>query len=60
MWVNPVSGEITWHPEPGQRGVHPVEVAVKDRRGAVTVQAFSVSVGEDAQAPSLPANQAPE
>jgi hypothetical protein len=60
MWVNPVSGEITWRPEPGQRGVHPVEVAVKDRRGAVTVQAFGVSVGKDAQAPSPPANQVPE
>jgi len=60
MWVNPVSGEITWRPEPDERGVFPVEVEVKDRRGTVTVQAFSVSVGKDAQALSPPANQVPE
>jgi hypothetical protein len=58
MWVNPVSGEVTWRPEPGQHGVHPVEVEVKDSRGTVTVQAFNVSVGESAEIPSPPANRA--
>ena len=60
MWVNPVSGEITWRPEPGQTGVHPVEVEVKDPGGAVIVQAFSVSVGNGAPIPSPPANQLSE
>jgi len=59
MWVNPVSGEVSWRPEPWQRGSHPVEVEVVDSRGAVMVQAFSVSVGRGA-APSPPANQEPE
>jgi hypothetical protein len=60
MWLNPASGEIAWRPEPGQTGVHPVEVEVKDSRGAVTVQAFSVSVGRDVRSPAPPADRAPE
>jgi hypothetical protein len=60
MWVNPVSGEITWRPEPGQTGVHPVEVEVRDPGGAVTIQAFRVSVGRGDPLPSSPANQVPE
>ena len=58
MWVNPVSGEITWRPRPSQRGSHTVEVAVEDSRGAVTVQAFRLEVGAGAELSSPPANQA--
>jgi hypothetical protein len=60
MWVNPVSGEITWRSEPGQTGVYPVEVEVKDPGGAVIVQAFSVTVGKGAPIPAPPANQLPD
>lgn len=59
MLVNPVSGEVTWRPKPGQTGVHPVEVEVKDPGGAVIVQAFSLNVGKGAPIPSPPANQSP-
>lgn len=55
MWVNPVSGEITWRPKPGQTGVHPVEVEVRDPGGAVIVQAFRVTVAKGGQLPSPPA-----
>jgi hypothetical protein len=58
MWVNPVSGEVTWRPQPSQRGSHAVEVAVENSRGAVTVQAFRLEVGAGAELPSSPANQA--
>jgi hypothetical protein len=54
MWVNPDSGEVIWRPEPGQRGDHPVEVTAEDSQGAVTVQAFSVTVGRVANDPLAP------
>ena len=60
MWVNPVSGEITWRPQPGQTGVHPVEVEVKDPGGAVTLQAFRVNVGKGDELSAPPANQVPK
>jgi hypothetical protein len=56
MWVNPVSGELTWRPEAWQKGEHPVEVEAKDSRGTVTVQAFTVTAGSA----SPPASRAPE
>jgi hypothetical protein len=60
MWLNPVSGEIIWRPEPGQTGVHPVEVEVQTPEGVVIIQAFRVNVGKGAPLSSPPANQAPE
>jgi hypothetical protein len=57
MWVNPVSGEITWTPKPGQTGDHPVEVEVQAPGGAVVVQAFRVSVVKGDPPPSPPANR---
>jgi hypothetical protein len=60
MWVNPVSGEIIWSPEPGQTGVHPVEVEVRAPGGAVIIQAFRVTVGRGEPPSSPPANQLPE
>jgi len=58
MWVNPVSGEITWRPTRGQVGEHEVAVAVKDSHGAVTVQAFSLKVAKGAEIASPPAQRA--
>jgi len=60
MRVNPFTGEIVWRPKPGQTGVHPVEVEVKDSGGAVVVQTFQVSVETGDSLPSPPANQEPE
>jgi len=55
MKVDPVTGEITWKPRPDQVGEHPVAVAVRDSRDAVTVQAFSLKVGAPAGGPASPA-----
>jgi hypothetical protein len=59
MRVNPFSGEIVWRPKPGQTGIHPVEVEVKDSGGAVVVQSFQVTVAKG-DPPASPAQQEPE
>jgi len=56
MKVDAISGEITWTPRADQVGEHPVEVAVRDSKDAVTVQSFSLNVGA---AGGVPAKQAP-
>jgi hypothetical protein len=54
MWVNPDSGEVTWRPTRAQRGDHDVELSVENSQGAVTVQAFSVTVARAADDPLAP------
>jgi hypothetical protein len=51
MEIDPVSGEVTWRPEAGQVGKHPVEVVVKDSQGAFAVQSFELVITENAEAP---------
>lgn len=57
MTINPILGEVQWQPRPDQAGVHPVEIAVEDSRGARSVQVFELTVG--AAAAPLPAAPAP-
>jgi hypothetical protein len=63
MTIDPILGVVTWKPDAGQAGKHPVEVGVKDGQGEGTTFLFEVTVtatpGEPAQgAPALPAAQA--
>jgi hypothetical protein len=51
MEIDPVSGEVTWRPEVGQTGNHPVEVVVEDSQGAFSVQSFELAITENAEAP---------
>jgi hypothetical protein len=51
MSINPILGEVQWQPRADQAGVHPVEIAVADSRGATTVQTFELTVGQPAAAP---------
>lgn len=57
MSMNPVLGELSWLPRAEQAGVHPVEIAVQDSRGATVVQVFELTVGAGATpAPAAPAD----
>ena len=51
MTINPVLGELRWLPRAEQAGVHPVEIAVLDSRGATAVQVFELTVGAGAPPP---------
>lgn len=51
MEIDPESGEVTWRPEAGQIGKHPVEVVVKDSQGAFSVQSFELVITENPEAP---------
>jgi hypothetical protein len=51
MTMNPVLGELQWQPQAAQAGVHPVEIAVEDSRGATVVQVFELTVGAGATPP---------
>jgi len=51
MTMNPVLGELRWQPRAEQAGVHPVEIAVEDSRGATAVQVFELTVGAGATPP---------
>ncbi len=51
MSMNPILGEVHWQPRPEQAGVHAVEIAVEDSRGARVVQVFELTVGAPAAAP---------
>jgi len=56
MTMNPVLGELRWLPRAEQAGVHPVEIAVLDSRGATAVQVFELTVGAVAPVPAAPAD----
>ena len=45
-------GRITWTPQAGDIGSHPVAVAVSDGRGGAASQSFTIAVGGDTEAPS--------
>jgi len=57
MHMDPVTGELTWHPDASQAGVHPVEVGVRDPSGEGTTFLFQVTVSAT---PAPPASPAPE
>jgi hypothetical protein len=42
--VDPISGRLTWKPEAGSTGTHPVEVAVADTFGAESALRFELTV----------------
>lgn len=42
--VDPISGRISWKPEAGSTGTHPVEVAVADTFGAESALRFELTV----------------
>jgi hypothetical protein len=54
--VDPVSGRLTWKPEPGTTGTHPVEVAVADSFGAESALRFEleISARDEEQKPGAP------
>jgi hypothetical protein len=58
MRVDSVLGKVVWQPTPDQIGVHPIEIAVSDARGATSVQIFEITVkaegGESAAPPAAP------
>jgi hypothetical protein len=59
--VDSVSGRLTWKPEPGTTGTHPVEVAVADSFGAESALRFELQVsarGEAAEGDAPPAKGA--
>jgi hypothetical protein len=58
--VDPVSGRLTWKPEPGTTGTHPVEVAVADSFGAESALRFEleVSARDEKQKEAPPAKAA--
>jgi hypothetical protein len=55
MRVDPVLGEVTWHPTAKQAGRHTVEVVVEDRHGASALQRFDLDVAIAGEAPAAPA-----
>lgn len=44
MRIDPITGVVTWHPEPGQAGVHQVDVLVEDSHGDGSALRFEVTV----------------
>jgi hypothetical protein len=44
MRVDSVLGKVVWQPTSNQTGVHPIEIAVSDARGATSVQVFEITV----------------
>ncbi len=53
MWINPVTGKLTWHPLEADRGEVPVTVQVTDIAGATADQAFTISVGDLNHSPTI-------
>lgn len=62
MSIDPITGVLTWTPDPSQAGVHPVEVGVKDSYGDGTTFKFNLTVSAkvrktgSAPSPAAPAN----
>ncbi len=52
MEVDAITGLLTWKPNAGQTGVHPVEIGVLDGSGEGTTFLFEVTVKAEAQAPA--------
>jgi hypothetical protein len=44
MTIDPILGIATWHPKPGQVGVHPVQVEVVDSQGDGSMLQFELTV----------------
>lgn len=57
MTLDPILGEVTWRPTPGDVGVHAVEIAVQDSAGETALQSFQLSVSPEGSAPAAPARQ---
>ena len=45
MKIDAVSGEVTWKPQSGQAGTHPVRIVVDDQKGGRIAHAIEVQVG---------------
>jgi hypothetical protein len=54
LQVDAVSGRLTWKPEPGTTGTHPVEVAVADSLGAESALRFELTVSASDVAEGAP------
>ena len=52
MKVGTLNGMITWSPEPGQSGTHPVSVVVDDLQGGQSKQSFEVVVNIPEDSPA--------
>jgi len=53
-----VLGKVVWQPTYDQAGVHPIEIAVSDVRGATSVQIFEITVkSEESAAPPASARR---
>jgi len=59
MQIDAIEGVLTWSPEPGQEGRHPVEIEVDDLQGGRTAQRFEVVMELDGPAAQAPAAAAP-
>jgi hypothetical protein len=60
MRVDSVLGKVVWQPTFDQTGVHPIEIAVSDARGATSVQIFEITVkaeGDEFAAPPASAQR---
>ena len=58
MRVDSVLGKVVWQPTYDQAGVHPIEIAVSDVRGATSVQIFEITVkSEESAAPPASARR---
>jgi len=58
MQIDAIEGVVTWTPEPGQEGTHPVEIEVDDLHGGRSAQRFEVVMESErapSQAPAAPA-----
>jgi hypothetical protein len=56
MRIDPYNGELTWRPKANQVGTHTVKVAVKDSRGASSIQEFALPItGPSGTSPAAPA-----
>jgi hypothetical protein len=59
LHVDAVSGLLTWKPEPGTTGTHPVEVAVADSLGAESALRFELTVSAHDEEGAPPAKAKP-
>jgi RHS repeat-associated protein len=55
--MNEFTGQITWSPTADQVGDWPITVEVNDRRGGVTTQSFTITVGAANRPPTVACQQ---
>jgi sugar lactone lactonase YvrE len=60
MFVDPITGTVTWVPTADEVGSHPVTLRVKDGRGGVDLQTFTVSAALPTIPPCITSEAGPQ